>query len=146
VQTAREAATSASHVPPCSALDYDVPPSSGTHYSQWAAFGTYEQPVPWGFLVHALEHGAIVLAYRCDAGADCTEIRETLQAIVDARPRDSLCRDEVPIRYVLAPAPEKLAYHSRSSSPGPAGYSRSPPGSGRPASGGPRPRMRQPGA
>ena len=106
VQTAREAATSASHVPPCSALDYDVPPSSGTHYAQWAAFGTYDEPVPWGFLVHALEHGAIVLSYRCEAGADCTEIRETLQAIVDARPRDSLCRDETPIRYVLAPAPD----------------------------------------
>lgn len=106
VQIARHAATSASHVPPCSALSYDVPPSSGTHYSQWAAFGSYDAPVPWGFLVHALEHGAIVLAYRCEVGADCTEIRETLQAIVDAEPRDALCREEVPLRYVLAPAPD----------------------------------------
>ncbi len=106
VSIARETATSASHVPPCSALSYDVPPSSGTHFSQWAAYGSYDAPVPWGFLVHALEHGAIVLTYRCDVAADCTEIRETLEEIVAAQPRDSLCREDAPVRYVLAPAPD----------------------------------------
>jgi hypothetical protein len=106
VYTAREAAASASHVAPCSELAYDVPPFGGPHYSQWAAFGTYDAPVPWGFLVHAMEHGAGVLAYRCEAGATCDSVRSELEAIVAARAPDPLCRGDAPIRYVLAPAPD----------------------------------------
>ncbi|MDQ3036674.1 MAG: DUF3105 domain-containing protein [Myxococcota bacterium] len=107
VYTAREPAASAEHRPVCSAIEYPVhPPASGAHYSQWAAFGTYDAPVPPGFLVHSLEHGAIVLAYRCDGG-DCPEITSALAAIVSEHGEDPLCRGEAsPSRFVIVPDPE----------------------------------------
>src|SRR5258708_2170075 len=37
------------------------PPSSGAHYPIWAAFQEYTTPVPRGYYVHDLEHGAVVL-------------------------------------------------------------------------------------
>ena len=106
VYTAREASEAANHVAVCSELAYDVPPTGGAHYSQWAAFGSYDAPVPWGFLVHAMEHGAIVLAYRCEPGPACAAIRAELEAIVVAREPDPLCRGDARTRYVLAPAPD----------------------------------------
>lgn len=106
VYTAREPSEARNHVEPCTPLAYELPPAGGPHYSQWAAFGTYEAPVPWGFLVHAMEHGAVVLAYRCAEGAECDAIRRELAAIVEARPPDALCRGDARIRYVLAPAPD----------------------------------------
>jgi hypothetical protein len=106
VMTAREPSRAADHVPVCTSLGYDVPPVGGTHFAQWADFGTYDAPVPWGFLVHAMEHGAVVLAYRCAEGADCAALRGELEAIVAARPADPLCRDDARLRYVLAPAPD----------------------------------------
>jgi hypothetical protein len=56
----------AAHTQLCGATSYATrPPSSGTHYPTWAAFRVYDKPVPWGFLVHAMEHGAVVIAYNC---------------------------------------------------------------------------------
>ena len=106
VYVAREPATSAEHRGPCTDIEYPLtPPAQGPHYSQWAAFRTYDAPVPAGFLVHALEHGAIVLAYRCDA-PPCTEITEALDAIVAEHGEDPLCRgEERPSRFVIAPDP-----------------------------------------
>ena len=106
VYTAREPSESANHVAPCTTLRYELPATGGPHYSQWAAFGTYEAPVPWGFLVHAMEHGAVVVAYRCEAGPACDAIEGELAAIVASRPADPLCRGDAPLRYVLAPAPD----------------------------------------
>jgi hypothetical protein len=54
----------ATHVPCTTAVDYQTePPSSGNHYQCWAAYQTYTSPIPWGHLVHSLEHGAIVFVY-----------------------------------------------------------------------------------
>src|SRR4051794_24902350 len=51
----------ADHLPLCSQTHYaSQPPSSGAHYPYWPLFRVYQQPVPWGFLVHGLEHGAVV--------------------------------------------------------------------------------------
>ena len=47
------------------------PPVFGDHYPTWAAFQTYEYPVPLGYLVHSLEHGAVVVFYDCPEG--CAE-------------------------------------------------------------------------
>ena len=83
IYTAREPSSSASHVAACTPMGSVLrgtnpmgsvlrgtnpmaPPVGGTHYDQWANFERYTAPVPWGFLVHAMEHGAIVLAYRCE--------------------------------------------------------------------------------
>jgi len=100
-----EPATSAAHVPACSELAFGAyPPSSGTHFSSWAAFGEYDAPVPWGFLVHSLEHGAVVLAYRCET--ECPELVAGLRAVIDAHGDDPVCRLEDGPRFVLVPDPD----------------------------------------
>jgi len=38
-----------------------LPPASGLHYPVWADYGVYDQPVPFRFQVHDLEHGAIIV-------------------------------------------------------------------------------------
>src|SRR4029434_4507222 len=54
------------HVPLCSPVNYPThPPTSGRHYRDWAQYKTYSIPVPHGFTVHNLEHGAIVISYNC---------------------------------------------------------------------------------
>jgi hypothetical protein len=80
----------ADHLAVCSATHYaSQPPSSGPHYPVWPIFRVYQQPVPWGFLVHGLEHGAVVIAYNCPAG--CPQDVAAIQAMVDATPAKSGC-------------------------------------------------------
>jgi hypothetical protein len=38
-----------------------LPPTSGLHYPVWADWGIYDQPVPFKFQVHNLEHGGVVV-------------------------------------------------------------------------------------
>lgn len=106
VYTAREPGAAFNHLPNCSTLDFAThPPTGGTHYGTWAAYQTYAEAVPWGFLVHSMEHGAVVLAYRCDG--DCTAVRDGLQAIIDERPVDPLCASHASDRrLILVPDPE----------------------------------------
>ena len=95
----------ATHVPACSSVTYrSNPPSSGDHYPIWAAFQSYAQPVPPGFLVHDLEHGAVVLAYHCPGG--CAAEVAAAQAFIDALPVDPMCTGAgVARRVVMAPDP-----------------------------------------
>jgi hypothetical protein len=59
----------ANHALECTPLTHgSKPPASGTHYGFTAAFRVYTQPVPWGFLLHSMEHGAVVIAYNCADG------------------------------------------------------------------------------
>ena len=52
------------HVAQGSAVDYKTdPPLAGAHYPTPSAPGYYERPQAPGNLVHALEHGAIVIYY-----------------------------------------------------------------------------------
>jgi hypothetical protein len=85
------------------------PPSSGPHYPIWAAFQAYSAPVPRGYYVHDLEHGAIVFAYNCaDGDADCADVAAALQAVSDALPDDPLCAatgQGVRVRTVITPDP-----------------------------------------
>jgi hypothetical protein len=60
------------------------PPSSGNHYTIWADYKTYGMPVPWGHLVHSLEHGAIVIVYNCPGGCPAEVARA--QAMIDGLP------------------------------------------------------------
>lgn len=106
VTTWREPALSAAHVPACAELDYPHhPPSSGTHYGAWADFGTYDAPVPWGFLVHAMEHGGIVLAYDCPEG--CADVIAALEAIVADHGTDPACASHptADARFIITPDP-----------------------------------------
>ncbi len=58
------------HVSVGEPVDYPVyPPTSGTHWGQWAQPGVYQEPVPAEAFVHSMEHGYVVLLYNC--GDDC---------------------------------------------------------------------------
>ncbi|MEP6653875.1 MAG: DUF3105 domain-containing protein [Myxococcales bacterium] len=92
------------HLVVCSATAYQtIPPSSGSHYPSWPVYKTYTQPVPWGFLMHGLEHGAVEVVYNCPGG--CPDEVAAAQAWIDALPvNDFLCPGDPP-RVVLAPDP-----------------------------------------
>jgi Protein of unknown function (DUF3105) len=98
---------SAEHVPIGTKVVYDSnPPSSGPHYQIWAAYQAYSSPVPREYYVHDLEHGAIVLLYRCDADAGCADVARGLQAVSDAIADDPLCAGQgVRVRVVITPDP-----------------------------------------
>jgi hypothetical protein len=91
------------HLVLCSTTCYGTnPPSSGNHYGVWPVYKTYSAPVPWGFLVHGLEHGAVIVSYNCPCG--CPDEVAAAQAWIDALPRDTDCN--TPPRVVLAPDPQ----------------------------------------
>ncbi len=97
--------TSASHFPQCSAIEYSTnPPSGGDHYGAWAAFQTYDFPVPPGNLVHALEHGAVVFWYNCPEG--CADEVADVETFIAALPVDVSCVNTgAERRAILTPSP-----------------------------------------
>lgn len=95
---------SGSHKDDCSKLEWHSnPPTSGDHYGVWAAFKTYEQALPWGFALHALEHGAVALLYNCPGG--CDDEVAAMQTLVDSLPEDRACSDDVARRIIITPDP-----------------------------------------
>ena len=92
------------HAAVCSHLSYATrPPSSGNHYPVWAAYRSYANPIPEGYWVHDLEHGAVVISYHC---ADCQSQLTAAQALIDSQPGDPLCAGGGPkARIVLTPDP-----------------------------------------
>jgi hypothetical protein len=96
--------TSAVHQLQCTDIAYSTnPPSGGDHYGVWAAFQSYDTPVRPGFLVHSLEHGAVVFWYDCPEG--CADEVAEVEAFIAALPEDPLCV-AVPRRAALVPYPE----------------------------------------
>jgi len=94
----------ATHLPECSNIIYATsPPVFGDHYPVWAAYKTYDFAVPLGYLVHDLEHGAVVIFYDCPDG--CTDEVATVQAFIDALPNDPRCTQAVRVQVVLVPRP-----------------------------------------
>jgi Protein of unknown function (DUF3105) len=94
----------AQHLEQCAPTIYiSSPPSSGNHYPVWPAYKIYDQPVPWGFLVHGLEHGAVVISYRCDGG--CPEELAKAKAFVAGLAPDVDCGG-APKLVVLVPDPK----------------------------------------
>jgi len=92
------------HTQDCSPVTYvSNPPASGTHYPDWAMYKSYTAPVPWGFLVHDLEHGAVVITYSCPDG--CADEVAQVQAFIGGLPPDAGC-NRAPMKIVLAPAPD----------------------------------------
>jgi hypothetical protein len=99
------AAPPATHLPECSNIIYSTsPPTFGDHYPSWAAYQSYDFPVPLGYLVHDLEHGAVVLFYDCPEG--CAAEVETAQAFIAALPADPRCSAAVRVQVILVPRPE----------------------------------------
>lgn len=96
--------TSQNHVPERTAVEYcSNPPSSGDHYPVWADFKEYAAPVEWPYLVHSLEHGAVLLLYKCDPPG-CPDVVEGLRKIKDEAPADPRC-DPGTKRIIIAPSP-----------------------------------------
>lgn len=83
------------HVPQDSEVAWlSDPPHSGPHYPTWERWGEHDSTVPRGNWVHDLEHGGIVLSYRC---ADpCDAELEILRDVVEQRPE---------LRILLTPDP-----------------------------------------
>jgi hypothetical protein len=99
---------SATHVPDCTSVAYGTnPPSGGDHWGEWAAFRKYTQPVQREMYVHDMEHGAVVLAFRCEGS--CPEVETTLGQVFDEASADPLCVSNgagPKARLVLTPDPK----------------------------------------
>lgn len=99
---------SPTHVPVGSTIDWDSnPPASGSHFPRWAAYQEYTSPVPRGYWVHSLEHGAVVLLSNCALaeGADCEPILAALRQASASIPSDGTCVAPVRVRTVITPDP-----------------------------------------
>jgi hypothetical protein len=80
------------------------PPATGPHYNVWAPWArAYDQPVPRGNWVHNLEHGGVVLLYRCPCG--CPEVVERLTQLGRSLPQDSRCMPPINARWLVTPDP-----------------------------------------
>jgi len=94
------------HLAACEPISYATnPPSSGAHWPVWAAFGVYTTPVPRELYVHDLEHGAVVIAYRCEDA--CPDVVAALEAVF-ADATDTYCLTQAPgsaKRVILTPDP-----------------------------------------
>ena len=93
------------HIPIGASVVYNSnPPSSGPHYPVWANFQEFAVPVDDRYLVHSMEHGAVLLLYKCE-DAGCPELVDALRAVRDAIPTDPLCDPTIRVRVILAPRP-----------------------------------------
>jgi hypothetical protein len=94
------------HLALCTPITYATnPPSGGNHWPEWAEYTEYTYPIPREMSVHDLEHGAIVLSYKC-AGS-CPDVVAALN-MVFANEVDPLCLASGPGplgRMVLTPDP-----------------------------------------
>jgi len=92
------------HIPDTETPAYTSnPPVQGPHYSSWARWRSYTDPVPRGHWVHNLEHGGVVFLYHPDAG---TELVQALTRAYNAVPigvANHGC--ELHSRAVLTPDP-----------------------------------------
>lgn len=65
------------------AAGWDPFPASGNHWGAWAKWNTvYEKPVLTGFALHNLEHGGLVLSYKCRAPSESRECQEAQDKLV----------------------------------------------------------------
>jgi hypothetical protein len=88
------------HVPEGSAVTYrSNPPASGPHYPVWLRYREYTEPMPRGYWVHNLEHGAVVVLYRTDVSSEVVrQVTDAFRAI----PADPSCGHQ---RALLTPDP-----------------------------------------
>jgi hypothetical protein len=82
------------------------PPSSGPHYAKWARWNvTYDDPIlPRENYVHNLEHGGVVLLYRCDT--PCPAVVAGLEGLAAELPQDPKCTPPIRTRTLIVNDPE----------------------------------------
>src|SRR5262249_13772703 len=61
----------------------------GDHYPVWAAFQEFDHPIDWPYLVHSMEHGAVVLLYKCETA--CPDVLDVLRKVRESAAADPLC-------------------------------------------------------
>lgn len=96
----------ANHVPVGTTVEWTSnPPAIGPHYPMWARWNrTYaDPPLERGYWLHNLEHGGVVLLYRCED--PCPDVVQGLEAVVDAIPDDPLCAPAVRVRAIVSADP-----------------------------------------
>jgi hypothetical protein len=95
----------AHHVTTCSPVEYATnPPSGGPHWPVWSSRGKYPTAVRREMYVHNLEHGWIVLSYRCKDA--CPEIVAALEkAFDDASDTYCVANGDGLSRVILTPDP-----------------------------------------
>jgi len=77
------------------------PPTSGQHWGDtWADWTIYDQPVPPEAFVHNLEHGGIVLLYRCTS--PCPQLVKQLRDLYTSFPHARNGK----VKMVVAPDPK----------------------------------------
>jgi len=74
------------HVPDGTAATYGhQPPTSGQHWPRWAAWEFQARELPPEIWVHNLEHGGIVILYRCDT--PCPDLIQQLRELYTTFPK-----------------------------------------------------------
>jgi hypothetical protein len=77
------------------------PPTSGQHWGNtWAEWEMYDHPIPPEVFVHNLEHGGIVLLYRCDT--PCPALVSELRDLYRTFPTGKHGK----VKMVIAPDPK----------------------------------------
>ena len=77
------------------------PPTSGQHWGNlWAEWEMYGDPMPPEVFVHNLEHGGIVLLYRCDT--PCPDLVGQLRDLYRTFPKGKHGK----VKMVVAPDPK----------------------------------------
>ncbi|MEZ4367368.1 MAG: DUF3105 domain-containing protein [Kofleriaceae bacterium] len=79
------------------------PPTSGPHSPAWAAWDVHHPTLDRVHWVHNLEHGGVVIAYRCDQA--CPDVVAELATIIDETATDPSCQAPVRHRLLLVADP-----------------------------------------
>lgn len=92
------------HVPVGTQISYKHnPPASGSHYPTPAPYRLYPDPVLPGYWVHDLEHGAVVLLYKCpEAPASCTQLQDQMRLLYQHTPPEKYGERKI----VITPYPQ----------------------------------------
>jgi hypothetical protein len=94
------------HVDVGTAVAYNsMPPSSGPHYGAWAEYKTYNETVDDRYLVHNLEHGAVVIWHKCATPGTCGAAVTAIEQVLTSIPSDPTCAAPYRLRVVVVPSP-----------------------------------------
>jgi len=87
------------HIPDTQQPQYaHYPPASGPHYDAPAEWAVYDQPLPEGRWVHNLEHGGIVILYKCPTA--CPELVKQLEDFYATAPQSASWKE---VKLVVTP-------------------------------------------
>ena len=87
------------HIPDTQQPQYKhYPPASGPHYDEPANWGAYARPLPEGRWVHNLEHGGVVVLYKCPSG--CPDLVKQLEDFYATAPQSTHWKE---VKLVVTP-------------------------------------------